>query len=38
MNEREKYVEEKGPVIWTIMRRASDWSQLTGWRPGASDC
>jgi GrpB-like predicted nucleotidyltransferase (UPF0157 family) len=37
-DERGKYVEEKGPVIWTIMRRASDWSQLTGWRPGASDC
>lgn len=32
-NEREKYVEEKEPIIWEIMKRASKWSQGTGWTP-----
>lgn len=36
-NERERYVEEKGPVIWEIMRKASEWSQQIGWRPEESD-
>ncbi|MFK7692820.1 GrpB family protein [Paenibacillus sp. HJGM_3] len=35
--ERERYVEAKGPVVWEILRRASQWSQSVGWRPGASD-
>ncbi|OXM82703.1 GrpB family protein [Paenibacillus rigui] len=35
--EREKYVDAKEPIIWDILRKASRWSQLTGWRPAASD-
>lgn len=36
--ERERYVKAKEPLIWEIMRRASRWSQETGWKPDASDC
>ncbi|WP_409344357.1 GrpB family protein [Paenibacillus sp. MBLB4367] len=36
-DDRHRYVEEKGTVVWEIMRRASEWSQRTGWKPGASD-
>jgi GrpB-like predicted nucleotidyltransferase (UPF0157 family) len=36
-NERDKYVEEKEPFIWEIMRRASRWSQEFGWKPAISD-
>lgn len=36
-NDRERYVEEKSPVIWEIMQRASSWSQAIGWRPGEPD-
>lgn len=36
-DEREKYVEAKEPVIWEIMRRASKWSQATGWKPKETD-
>ncbi|WP_308639381.1 GrpB family protein [Paenibacillus silvisoli] len=36
-HERQRYVEEKEPFIWEIMRRASAWSQESGWKPGASD-
>ncbi|WP_090582455.1 GrpB family protein [Paenibacillus sp. OV219] len=36
-DDRERYVDEKEPYIWDIMRRASSWSQETGWRPGISD-
>jgi GrpB-like predicted nucleotidyltransferase (UPF0157 family) len=36
-NEREKYVEEKEPIIWDILRRASKWSQEIGWKPGITD-
>ncbi|SDW23448.1 GrpB family protein [Paenibacillus sp. CF384] len=35
--DRQRYVDEKDPYIWAIMRRASDWSQRMGWKPGASD-
>jgi len=35
--EREAYVEAKEPIIWDIMRRASRWSQATGWAPGETD-
>jgi GrpB-like predicted nucleotidyltransferase (UPF0157 family) len=37
-DEREAYVEAKGPFIWEVMQRASEWSQQTGWEPGPSDC
>ncbi|AZN40992.1 GrpB family protein [Paenibacillus albus] len=36
-DDRERYVDEKEPYIWDIMRRASSWSQVNGWRPGKSD-
>jgi GrpB-like predicted nucleotidyltransferase (UPF0157 family) len=36
-NEREKYVDGKGPIIWEIMALASEWSQQTGWKPAQSD-
>jgi GrpB-like predicted nucleotidyltransferase (UPF0157 family) len=35
--DREGYVEAKGPFIWTIMQRASEWSQDTGWEPATPD-
>lgn len=36
-NERSKYVEGKGPVVWDIMQKAHTWSQEVGWKPGISD-
>ena len=36
-NDREGYVRAKEPTVWSILRRAHDWSQETGWRPGPSD-
>ena len=36
-NERPKYVEGKGPIVWEIIRKAHIWSQETGWRPSQSD-
>ncbi len=37
-SQRTKYIEQKGPPIWEILQRAHVWSQLTGWKPGESDC
>ncbi|MNS31364.1 dephospho-CoA kinase/protein folding accessory domain-containing protein [compost metagenome] len=36
-NERPKYVEGKGPIVWDILCKAHLWSQEIGWRPGRSD-
>lgn len=36
-NDRSKYVEGKGPVVWEILQRAHSWSQEIGWKPGKSD-
>jgi GrpB-like predicted nucleotidyltransferase (UPF0157 family) len=36
-DERHAYTEAKGPFIWSIMRRATDWSQDVGWEPGPTD-
>jgi len=36
-NQREDYVDAKEPIIWTIMNKASRWSQQTGWKPGMTD-
>ncbi|NOU84712.1 GrpB family protein [Paenibacillus sp. LMG 31460] len=36
-NDRTKYVEGKGPVVWEILQRAHSWSQEVGWIPGQSD-
>lgn len=35
--DRHAYTTAKGPVVWRIMRDASEWSQEVGWQPGASD-
>jgi GrpB-like predicted nucleotidyltransferase (UPF0157 family) len=36
-NERPKYVEEKGPIVWEILQKAHIWSQEVGWKPGRTD-
>lgn len=36
-NDRPKYVEGKGPIIWEILQRAHIWSQDIGWSPEKSD-
>ncbi|RAP76864.1 GrpB family protein [Paenibacillus montanisoli] len=36
-HDRQRYVDEKEPYIWEIMRRASRWSQETGWKPEPTD-
>ncbi|MCZ8516628.1 GrpB family protein [Paenibacillus filicis] len=36
-NERPKYVERKGPIVWDIIQKAHLWSQEVGWKPGISD-
>lgn len=36
-DQREMYVEEKGPFIWAIMVKANQWSQQNGWSPGPTD-
>ena len=36
-NERPKYVEGKGPIVWDIIQKAHNWSQEVGWKPGTSD-
>lgn len=37
LTDRHAYTTAKGPVVWRIMRDASEWSQEVGWQPGASD-
>ncbi|MGC5774163.1 GrpB family protein [Paenibacillus pabuli] len=34
---RQKYVEGKGPMVWSILEKAHVWSQEIGWHPGKSD-
>lgn len=36
-DDRHGYTEAKGPFIWSVMRRATGWSQEIGWEPGPSD-
>lgn len=36
-NDREGYVRAKEPTIWSLLRRAHDWAQTTGWSPLPSD-
>ena len=36
-NDRVGYVRAKEPTIWSMLRRAHDWAQGTGWSPGPSD-
>jgi GrpB-like predicted nucleotidyltransferase (UPF0157 family) len=36
-DDRKAYLNGKTAFIWTVMQRATDWSQVTGWQPGLSD-
>lgn len=36
-NERPKYVEGKGPMVWNILQKAHRWSQEIGWNPSQTD-
>ncbi|MFX0092562.1 MAG: GrpB family protein [Candidatus Hodarchaeota archaeon] len=36
-DDRKSYTETKGPFIWTIMAKASEWSQNIGWEPEPTD-
>lgn len=36
-DDRIAYTEAKSDFVWTTIRAASDWSQLTGWHPGTTD-
>lgn len=36
-NERPKYVEGKGPIVWDIIQKAHIWSQEIGWEPSTTD-
>lgn len=36
-SDRQAYLDGKAPIVWEIMRRASEWSQRIGWNPGPSD-
>lgn len=36
-DERTRYVEGKGPIIWDIIQKAHLWSQEVGWKPIVSD-
>jgi GrpB-like predicted nucleotidyltransferase (UPF0157 family) len=35
--DRHAYTDAKVPFTWDLMRRADDWAQRTGWKPGPSD-
>lgn len=36
-DDRHAYTGAKGPFIWEIMARATEWSQQVGWQPGPTD-
>jgi GrpB-like predicted nucleotidyltransferase (UPF0157 family) len=36
-DDREAYTDAKDSFIWAVMRKASRWSQDTGWRAGPPD-
>ncbi|WFR64980.1 GrpB family protein [Paenibacillus amylolyticus] len=36
-DQRPKYVEGKGPTVWSILQRAHHWSQEIGWQTAKSD-
>ena len=36
-DDRLAYGRHKGPAVWEIMERATEWSQQIGWAPGPSD-
>jgi GrpB-like predicted nucleotidyltransferase (UPF0157 family) len=36
-DDRQAYADAKQPYIWSVVARADEWAQRTGWRPGPSD-
>jgi GrpB-like predicted nucleotidyltransferase (UPF0157 family) len=36
-HDRIGYTEAKSDFVWSVIRQADDWAQLTGWHPGPSD-
>jgi GrpB-like predicted nucleotidyltransferase (UPF0157 family) len=36
-HDREKYVDGKDPIIWDILKKATKWSQIKGWKPEKTD-
>ncbi len=36
-HDRHGYTQAKSPFIWSVMQRATDWSQEIGWEPRPSD-
>jgi GrpB-like predicted nucleotidyltransferase (UPF0157 family) len=36
-NDREAYVRAKEPTVWSLLVRAHDWAQGSGWHPGPTD-
>ncbi len=36
-DDRHGYTDAKQPFMWSVMQRATDWSQTVGWEPGPTD-
>jgi GrpB-like predicted nucleotidyltransferase (UPF0157 family) len=36
-DDRHGYTDAKVPFMWEVIRRADEWAQARGWRPGPSD-
>jgi GrpB-like predicted nucleotidyltransferase (UPF0157 family) len=36
-DDRRAYTDAKGPFLWKVIRKADEWAQAEGWRPGPSD-
>jgi GrpB-like predicted nucleotidyltransferase (UPF0157 family) len=35
--DRDGYVQAKEPLVWSLLQRAHDWLEASGWAPGPSD-
>jgi GrpB-like predicted nucleotidyltransferase (UPF0157 family) len=36
-HDRRGYLDAKLPIVWDALRRADQWAQRTGWKPGPSE-
>ncbi|MGI0155866.1 MAG: GrpB family protein, partial [Thermoplasmata archaeon] len=36
-DDREGYVRAKEPTVWSLLRRAHEWAEESGWDPAPSD-
>jgi GrpB-like predicted nucleotidyltransferase (UPF0157 family) len=36
-DDRHAYTQAKRPFLWKVIRKADEWAQAEGWRPGPSD-